>query len=556
MIKRILLGIGILLTFIILVVVFTLLRFDTSDLKSQLETSLSAQLGAQVSMKSIDLGLWSGLSVDDLELKLPEHQETLKAITEHQKRFDEFIKRKKEGQLKEGERPPLRPQERHPLRISHLHAPLSFVQLIPGVPSVARMLLSNSGTLELSIVDRFTSVLDDEEDEESGRVSIYFEIGDLDPRRSSESAIKEGRRQLTLKLKTEEISLSDLAGVISGPDIRINALVNSEATINAVALLHPPTKKKQAYISQLGGELDLQLQEVFVSGVKHANHQKDPFPPVQARKLNINASLDLPMNVRMTPLWSRLRGKVSFELKQLSSEATQIEHPSMGALDLPALQVDLFKGQIRFDKKKAELIPEWIIDGPGLHGEVSGYSSLGNRIKRSRLDLEIGVELNKDFTDKAPFVRTVAMMSRKYMKPKSGGYELSLRLGGTITNPRPQANFRAKAKKSAKKRKARRPKSKRRTTPKKKKKSPSKKTTSSSRSTPPSPFRSSKAKLWKEGRNKAINAMKTIEDLDLDEEESDEEEEESEGSSDTDGDGESETETEDGGVDQNTESDE
>lgn len=126
-------------------------------------------------------------------------------------------------------------------------------------------------------------------------------------------------------------------------------------------------------------------------------------------------------------------GEVQIEISQLRNEEGMI-----GMLELPKMSLGDIKADLKL-KQGTIHFNEFTIRSSDLTGEVTGSVGIRSALSRFSVKSHISLELSPEFVKNTPDIKKIAMLQRKFFKPKGAGYHVGIDLRGAASRLRPSA---------------------------------------------------------------------------------------------------------------------
>lgn len=159
----------------------------------------------------------------------------------------------------------------------------------------------------------------------------------------------------------------------------------------------------------------------------------DQLPLKVSGSVNAQFNLTLPMTRRMTLQQRKGDGTLSVEVSQLRNEKGLV-----GIVEIPKMNLGEIKANLNLKQGTIHL-NEFTIRSPELTGEVTGSIGIRSTLSRLSLKSHISLELSPEFVKNTPEIKQIAMLQRKFFKPKGEGYHVGIELRGPISRLKPTA---------------------------------------------------------------------------------------------------------------------
>ncbi len=158
--------------------------------------------------------------------------------------------------------------------------------------------------------------------------------------------------------------------------------------------------------------------------------------PLQAN-LNINAQLSIPVGNAGLKL-EETAGILTFKASDLKSKAVSIPNEMAGVLDIPALNIGNFGGNIEFARKRAQFI-DFKLGDQDFEGLLSGHLDLAPKFDNINANAHIFFDFNVDFVKRTPLITTMAALQKKYFqKQPDASFLFGILLKGKISKLKTQ----------------------------------------------------------------------------------------------------------------------
>ena len=144
-------------------------------------------------------------------------------------------------------------------------------------------------------------------------------------------------------------------------------------------------------------------------------------------------NLTLPMTRRGTLQQRKGDGEVLLEVSALKNDEGMI-----GMLELPKMSLGDIKADLKL-KQGTVHFNEFTIRSSDLTGEVTGSVGIRSSLSRFSVKSHISLELSPEFVKNTPDIKKIAMLQRKFFKPRGAGYHVGVDLRGPASRLRSSA---------------------------------------------------------------------------------------------------------------------
>ena len=145
-------------------------------------------------------------------------------------------------------------------------------------------------------------------------------------------------------------------------------------------------------------------------------------------KGSVNASFDLtlPLNKRGSLKPRQGDGELLIEGQALSNGKGLV-----GAFEVPPLKLGALRAQLRLTQGTL-YFEEVTTRSSDLTGELTGSVGIRSSLQRLAVKAHLSLELSPELVKATPELKTIAMLQRRFFKPKGGGYHVGVELKGAV----------------------------------------------------------------------------------------------------------------------------
>jgi type II secretion system protein N len=145
-------------------------------------------------------------------------------------------------------------------------------------------------------------------------------------------------------------------------------------------------------------------------------------------KGSVNASFDLtlPLNKRGSLKPRQGDGSLLIEGQALSNGKGLV-----GAFEVPPLKLGTLRAQLRLTQGTL-YFEEVTTNSSDLTGELTGSVGIRSSLQRLALKTHLSLDLSPELVKATPELKTIAMLQRRFFKPKGGGYHVGVEFQGSV----------------------------------------------------------------------------------------------------------------------------